>query len=103
MSRFLFTVWPFVGHVNPFLSVAKALQARGHDVAFYTGQDARARIEDEGFEVFSLRRIDESALWARIEDAEKAAGSAGGTLRLLRTVFGEWLAGTMPGQVGGIH
>jgi MGT family glycosyltransferase len=103
MARFLFTVWPFVGHVNPFLSVAKALQERGHDVAFYTGADAKARIEDEGFEVFPLRRIDEPSLWTRIEDAEKNASSAGGSLRLLRTVFGDWLAGTVLDQVADIQ
>ena len=34
MSRFLFVVPPLEGHVNPALSVARALSARGHDVAW---------------------------------------------------------------------
>lgn len=34
MSRFLFVVPPLEGHVNPALSVARALTARGHDVAW---------------------------------------------------------------------
>ncbi|MCX4751516.1 glycosyltransferase [Kitasatospora sp. NBC_01287] len=34
MSRFLFTVPPLVGHVNPALGVAAALAARGHTIAW---------------------------------------------------------------------
>ena len=34
MSRFLFIVPPFTGHVNPTVSVAAALAARGHEVAW---------------------------------------------------------------------
>ncbi len=34
MSRFLFVVPPLTGHVNPTVSVARALQARGHEVAW---------------------------------------------------------------------
>lgn len=34
MARFLFVVPPLTGHVNPTVSVAGALTARGHDVAW---------------------------------------------------------------------
>jgi len=34
MPRFLFVVPPLVGHVNPTVSVARALEARGHEVAW---------------------------------------------------------------------
>ena len=34
MSRFLFVVPPFTGHVNPTIPVAAELTARGHDVAW---------------------------------------------------------------------
>jgi MGT family glycosyltransferase len=34
MARFLFVVPPLVGHVNPTVSVARALEARGHEVAW---------------------------------------------------------------------
>ncbi|MFJ5776297.1 glycosyltransferase [Streptomyces sp. NPDC093094] len=34
MSRFLFVVPPFVGHLNPLLAVAAELTARGHQVAW---------------------------------------------------------------------
>jgi UDP:flavonoid glycosyltransferase YjiC (YdhE family) len=36
VSRFLFVFPPFVGHVNPALGVAEALQERGHAVAWVT-------------------------------------------------------------------
>jgi MGT family glycosyltransferase len=34
VSRFLFVVPPLVGHTNPTVSVARALEARGHEVAW---------------------------------------------------------------------
>jgi MGT family glycosyltransferase len=34
MSRFLFVFPPFVGHANPAVGVADALEARGHEVAW---------------------------------------------------------------------
>jgi MGT family glycosyltransferase len=34
MKRFLFVVPPLTGHVNPTISVARALAARGHEVAW---------------------------------------------------------------------
>jgi UDP:flavonoid glycosyltransferase YjiC (YdhE family) len=104
MARFLFTCWPFVGHVNPFLCVGKALQARGHEVAFYTGADARPRIEDEGFSVFPFQRIDEARLWNLVTTAESAPAAAGRTpFRLTRVVFQDWLAGTVPAQVADLQ
>ena len=55
MSRVLFTLWPFTGHLLPQMAIAVALRERGHEVAFYSGRGARATIEDEGFEVPRLR------------------------------------------------
>ena len=34
MKKFLFVVPPLTGHVNPTISVARALEARGHEVAW---------------------------------------------------------------------
>jgi len=34
MSRFLFVVPPFAGHINPTISLASALVERGHEVAW---------------------------------------------------------------------
>src|ERR1700724_2482949 len=60
MSRFLFTVWPFTGHIHPNLPIAQELQRRGHEVAFYTGSKARPLVERAGFQFFPLHHVDEA-------------------------------------------
>ncbi len=57
MSRFLFTVWPFPGHVNPNVAVAHGLCDRGHEVAFYTGASVRPSLEREGFRCFPFEAV----------------------------------------------
>ncbi len=57
MSRFLFTVWPITGHLNSCMSVATALHARGHEVAFFTGRPARSMIEDAGLSFFGFNHL----------------------------------------------
>ena len=52
MATFLFTVWPFQGHVHPDIAIAHGLRERGHEAAFYTGCSARAALEVEGFRRF---------------------------------------------------
>lgn len=42
MSRFLFTVQPLAGHVNPTIAIASALVERGHEVA-WTGSELAMR------------------------------------------------------------
>lgn len=42
MGRFLFVVPPLTGHVNPTLGVARALSARGHEVA-WVGHPSKVR------------------------------------------------------------
>lgn len=59
MARFLFTVWPFPGHIHPNVAIGHALMGRGHSVAFYTGGSVRASLEEEGFRVFPFREVDE--------------------------------------------
>jgi len=53
--RYLFTVWSFPGCLHPFLSVGKALQQRGHEIAYYTGSAYRQVIEQEGFTFFPFQ------------------------------------------------
>ena len=48
MSRFLFSVPPFYGHVNPALNVVKGLIGQGQDVTFYTGSQYRDAVEAAG-------------------------------------------------------
>lgn len=64
MAKFLVTVWPYTGSLNPLIAVAHALTARGHTVAFYTGTRARKLIEEQGFEYFPLgKSLDEHIEW----------------------------------------
>ena len=48
--RFLFTTIPGSGHFHPMVPTAKALQARGHDVAFAASPTFAPAIEAAGFE-----------------------------------------------------
>jgi MGT family glycosyltransferase len=98
VARFLFTVWPYVGHIHPNLAVAQALADRGHEPAFYTGSSARAAIESEGFRCFPFRRIDEGRLEEIIRGLDALSldwGRVGQRLALLR----EWLLGTADAQI----
>jgi MGT family glycosyltransferase len=52
MSRFLFVVPPLTGHVNPTLSVATALRARGHHVAWAGHAAAVAPLLPAGAELY---------------------------------------------------
>ena len=63
MAKFLFTVWPFPGHIHPNVAIAHALGERGHEAAFYTGGSIAASLEGEGFRCFPFRQLDE----ARVE------------------------------------
>ncbi|MGE3817852.1 MAG: glycosyltransferase [Isosphaeraceae bacterium] len=102
MGRFLFTTWPFPGHVHPHLSVAGALRSRGHEVAFYTGTGVSGLVEGEGFEIFPFRNVDEVPIWKHIQELEATAPIDRTPLPLVRTVFREWLAGTVRGQAADV-
>jgi MGT family glycosyltransferase len=54
MSRFLFVVPPFTGHVNPTVAVAAALVARGHEVAWAGHADGVGPLLPDGARLFSL-------------------------------------------------
>jgi MGT family glycosyltransferase len=124
MTRFLLTVWPFVGHINPNLALAEALRARGHEVAFYTGAPAAAEIARRSFLRFPLQEtarqiagsvgaperdhagtLDHAAIYERMAarytvvlDRRLAAQRAA-----LRRVYHEWFMGTVPAQVADIE
>ncbi|MGR3219522.1 MAG: glycosyltransferase [Candidatus Anammoxibacter sp.] len=54
MAKFLFTVMPGSGHINPTLPIATELLRRGHDVGYATGTDFRDIITSEGLRFFSV-------------------------------------------------
>ena len=96
-ARFLLCCWPFPGHVNPNIAVARALRERGHEVAFYTGEDGRTTVEREGFEVFGFERV--AAAWKPVLELERRAAGRRGQLRAQAAAFRGWLLGTVPAQV----
>jgi MGT family glycosyltransferase len=54
MKRFLFVVPPFAGHVNPTVSVARTLAARGHRVAWAAPTKRARHLLPEGAELLPL-------------------------------------------------
>jgi len=97
--RFLFTVWPFAGHLLPMLSIGIALRERGHEVCFYSGESACETIEQAGFELFPFDRLSEEHV-VQMLGAVDGAGRRGRPegarmLNLLRN----WLVETIPAQV----
>jgi MGT family glycosyltransferase len=54
MRRFLFVVPPLAGHVNPTLSVARRLTARGHRVAWAAHERGVRHLLPEGAEILPL-------------------------------------------------
>jgi N-glycosyltransferase StaG len=98
MRKFLFTVWPFTGHIHPNLSIAQELQRRGHEVAFYTGSKARATVERAGFGFFPLKRVDEARVEKLVVSSEGIQALSSKPLRV-RAKWKEWTIGTLRAQV----
>lgn len=103
MARFLVTCWPFVGHVFPQMSIAIALRDRGHEIAFYTGETARATIEPHGFEVFPFQNVNEERAYSDIRAVETNTATGRSALRLTRQTFREWLVETIPNQLADLQ
>jgi len=53
-ARFLFVVPPWTGHVNPTVSVARILAARGHEVAWAGHEGLVRRLLPDGARLFAL-------------------------------------------------
>jgi MGT family glycosyltransferase len=60
VSRFLFTVWGFRTHLDPFFAVAKALVEQGHEVAIYSATGCKEEAESIGCRFFPFRDLDQS-------------------------------------------
>src|SRR5207244_7415779 len=54
MARFLFSVWPELGHMYPSLPIAFALRAADHQVAYTTLPRFRDLLRSHGIERFPL-------------------------------------------------
>jgi MGT family glycosyltransferase len=98
MAKFLFTVWPFPGHLHPNVAIAHALASRGHENAFYTGGSIATSIEREGFRCFAFRRVDEH----RVEEivlSLDAQSLQWWRARQRKALLREWLLGTIDAQL----
>lgn len=97
MAKFLIGVWPFQGHFFPLIAIAQALRGRGHEVAFYTGTEARPVVEREGFRCFPFQQVDEQHL-----DTMMFTRSTYASLKQpfrFKTLLRDWLLGTLPQQI----
>jgi len=73
--RFLFVVPPLTGHINPTISVARALESRGHEVA-WVGHPGKVRpLLPAGARLFTLPEDATADHAARVQ--EKAATTRG--------------------------
>jgi len=98
MATFLFTSWPFAGHLYPLIAVAHALRARGHACVFYTGPGACRTVRDEQFECHAFTRVDEDQ--ARRTMLSTASGaSPTRDLLSMRGRMRRWLVDTIPQQL----
>jgi MGT family glycosyltransferase len=76
--RFLFVVPPLVGHVNPTISAARALEARGHVVAWAAHADVVRRLLPEGATLVPLDGdVSPLTLQQATERANRVRGLAG--------------------------
>jgi MGT family glycosyltransferase len=76
MSRFLFVVPPLTGHVNPTVSVARALEAAGHEVAWVAHRVAVEKLLPAGAKVFPLPEHAPAALVAELAEKRRTARGA---------------------------
>jgi UDP:flavonoid glycosyltransferase YjiC (YdhE family) len=75
--KFLFVVPPLTGHVNPTISVARVLEARGHDVAWVAHPGKVRPLLPAGARLFSLpERVDADHAAAVRDKAATSRGAA---------------------------
>ena len=98
MAKFLFTAWPFSGHLHPNIAIAHALKSRGHDVAFYSGKTAASKIRNEGFGYYPFRKVDEEAVERVVFSQQHVPSLFRQPFRMI-AVLREWLLDTVPDQV----
>ena len=82
------------------MAVACAVRDRGHDVAFYSGESARATIEQEEFAFFPFEHVREERAYENVRVLEQRTRTRGA--QLLRT-FRDWLVETIPDQVADLQ
>ena len=97
MARFLLTLWPIAGHYYPNLTIARALQERGHEVGLYTGSRLKKSIESEGFRFFPFRHVDEGLI-DRVFYSNPISSSRWKQQIEKRNKYRDWLVGMLQEQ-----
>jgi MGT family glycosyltransferase len=97
VAKFLFTVWPFPGHIYPNLAIARDLHELGHEVAFYTGASVRAVLVGDIL-CFPFQRVEEAEV-DRIVRALDALSLQWWRARRRKELLREWLLGTVEKQL----
>ena len=98
MRKFLFTVWPFPGHLHPQIAIAHALRSRGNQVVFYTGKKAAKSITGEGFEHVPFGAVDEAHIDALMFSQEQVPSLLKRPFQMI-ALYRNWLLDTIPDQV----
>ncbi|MCE9574333.1 MAG: glycosyltransferase [Deltaproteobacteria bacterium] len=76
MARFLFVVPPLTGHVNPTISVARALEDRGHQVAWVGHPGAVCPLLPTSARLFALSEHAPAELVAQVTDRARTTRGA---------------------------
>src|SRR5688572_6914314 len=98
MARFLFTAWPFAGHLYHQISIAHVLRDRGHECVFYSGKQAVELLEKQGFRCFPFRHVDEELISRTMFAMDGSSRHWTGLWRFT-TVLRNWLLDPVEGQV----
>ena len=97
MALFLFVVPPLVGHTNPTVSVARALEARGHDVAWVAHPRAVRPLLPAGARLFELDDHVPEARWAEASAKARAVRGLAAFQFLWEEFFLPLARGMVPG------
>lgn len=98
MATFLFTLWPFPGHLHPLIAIGLALRDRGHEVAFYTGRKAGPSLAAEGLEHIPFRAVDKDSIDRLLLSLEQVPSLVKSPFRMIG-LYRKWLLETVPDQV----
>jgi len=76
MARFLFVVPPLTGHVNPTVAVARALEGRGHEVAWAAHPGTVRRLLPDGARILPMPEHDPDGVAGQVADRARTVRGA---------------------------
>src|SRR5947209_6998887 len=97
MARFLFVVPPLVGHTNPTVSVGRALEAGGHEVAWVAHPRAVRPLLPPGARLIELDDHVPEARWAEANAKARAVRGLAAFQFLWEEFFIPLARGMIPG------